>query len=155
MAFNSAITSFERIQPIISSSDYLKNKKSKLTYCKANNCTKLTQASSYDQMNLFNNGQYLESVAGDPLLVGNYKSGLISTLYTAMDLTGVLIVTDLIDNEATCIDISLIPFYENYSIDYNSTMFGNTPCSLNNYFIYQKSNMSFVPPTDVRYSKYI
>ncbi len=154
MANNLAISSFERVKPSVTSSDYLKNKKSKLTYCNGNSCTKLTQASSYDQKNLFNNGQYLDSIEGDPL-TRNYKYGLITTLHTAMDLSGVKVVTDLSDNEVTCVDISLIPFYENYSIDYDSKLFGNTPCSLNNYVTFQKLNSDYVPPTDIRFSKYI
>lgn len=149
---NLAKPSFEKLNKSSSSSDYLKNKKSKIAYCNSDNCGKLTKARSYDEKNLYNNGKYLNEISKlgfDP----NHKYDLGYNLYSALDLSGTYVITDVSNNDYTCIDISLIPFYESYNIDTTDALFGDSYCNSLNYAQYMKDNLDYIPPTTVKYNR--
>jgi hypothetical protein len=66
---------------------------------------------------------------------------LISGLYNSIDLTNVTSVCAGADAD-TCITVTGIdnnncpPLYQNYRIDPDGELFGNTPCTINNYLNY-------------------
>ena len=135
-----------------SSGDYLKNKKSRLTYCNGQSCGKPMRVSSYDQKFLYQNGEYLNNVdkyGVDP----NHKFDMINNLYSELDLSGAFVVTDISDNYLTNIDISLIPFYESYIVDPDSSLFNNSMCNPNNYVQYMTPNENYVPPTTILFNR--
>ena len=150
---NLAKASFEKVQKGTTSGDYLKNKKSKLAYCNNQSCGgKMSRVTSYDQKNLFENGKYLDSINNDSPNP-NHKYDLINNLYSKMDLAGTHVVTDVSNNEPTCIDISLIPFYESYNVDPDSSLFGNSECNINHFVNYMVPNLDYVPPPTVLYNR--
>ena len=156
---NSAITNiakatFEPINKGTSSGDYLKNKKSKLAYCNSQSCGgKPAQVSSYSQKLLFENGKYLNTIKNSGTLNPNHKHDLINNLFSAVDLSGTNVITDVSNNEPTCIDISLIPFYESYNIDTDGSLFGNSICTINNYVDYMVPNLNYLPPPTVLFNR--
>jgi hypothetical protein len=150
---NFAKGSFEKIHKGTSSGDYLKNKKSKLTYCNNQSCGgKIARATSYEQRNLFENGKFLDSIKSNSINP-NHKHDLINNLYSSLDLKETYILTDVETNQPTCIDISLIPFYESYNVDPDSSLFGSSECTTNNYVNYMVSNMDYVPPPTILFNK--
>lgn len=150
--FNVAKSTFEKKTKGTSSGDYLKNKKSKITYCNGQSCGKPMRVSSYDQKVLYQNGKYLNDIdqtGVDP----NHKYDLINNLYSELDLSGAFVVTDISNNDLTNIDISLIPFYENYMVDPDSSLFNNSMCNPNKYVNYMIPNTNYVPPTTVLFNR--
>ena len=151
---NYARPTFETIKKGDSSSDYLKNKKSKLSFCNGGGgCGRLNKSNSYNEKNLFNNGKLLNEIVLVNGINPNHKYDLINNLFSTMDLTDTLIITDVINNEPTCIDISLIPFYESYNIDTNSSLFGSSECDTNNYVHYMTENLDYVAPPTVLFNR--
>jgi hypothetical protein len=143
---------FDKLNKSITSSDYLKNKKSRIAYCNSQTCGKLSRTISYDEKILFNNGKYL-SKADNNEFNPDHKYDLSYSLYSALDLSGTFIVTDISNNEPTCIDISLIPFYESYNIDTDNSLFGDSGCNTLNYVQYMTNNLDYIPPTTVKYNR--
>ena len=151
---NIARPAFETINKGTSSGDYLKNKKSKLAYCNSKSCGgKPAQVSSYSQKLLFENGKYLNTIKNSGTLNPNHKHDLINNLFSAVDLSGTNVITDVSNNEPTCIDISLIPFYESYNIDTDGSLFGNSICTINNYVDYMVPNLNYLPPPTVLFNR--
>ena len=136
-------------------SDYIANKKAKLIYCKERlYCDKLLRASSYDQKSLFNRGLNIKNLGNCTLLPFN-KSNLIVNLYSKEDLVDVCTVIkgypcDQINECTACdtpctIDADLTePFNFNYTIDPQGTLFGNTPCGVNNFVHYMEFTPSII-----------
>lgn len=96
--------------------NYILNKKKKLLNCKASKC------SNKNIIYTFN----------------NYD--LNSSLYTKLDLSYVCTVEDLSNNIcATKIDFGA-SFINTYFIDPNGSLFGNSPCGINNFLQYRIYN---------------
>jgi hypothetical protein len=148
----SAKPTFGNLKQTIYQSDYINNKKSKLTYCNSATdvCKKITYTPSYDNYYLFNNGRYLQRLKNECELLFD-KTNLISGLYTKMDLANVCTVIDgspcsQVDYCSACltgakIDInSPDPLYETKTIDPVGELFGNSQCGINNFTHYMKYN---------------
>lgn len=150
---NLAKPTFEKIKKGTESSDYLKNKKSKLIYCNGGKCGRLNKSTSYNERILYNNGKLIND-NGDGLTINpNHKYDLVNNLFSTMDLNGAYVITDVSNNDPTCIDISLIPFYGNYNIDPDDSLFGDSSCSANNFVNYMTTNLDYVAPTTVLYNR--
>jgi len=148
---NLAKSTFDKVKKITSSSDYLKNKKSRMAYCNGGSYGNMSRVRSYDEKNLLKNGKYLTNLDNydiDP----DHKFDLVVNLYTTLDLSGAYVITDINTNEPTCLDISLIPFYESYNIDLDSSLFGDANCTSLNYVSYMTTNLDYVPPPTVKYN---
>ena len=153
---------FASLNERVFQSDYIANKKAKLIYCKERlYCDKLLHASSYDQKNLFNRGLNIKNLGNFTLLPFN-KSNLIVNLYSKEDLVDACTVIKgypckQIDVCAACDAPTTIvtpsdltePFNFNYTIDPQGTLFGNTPCGINNFVHY----FVFKPSTNINYQK--
>ena len=149
---NLAKPTFEKLHRVTTSGDYLKDKKSRIAYCNSQSCGKMSRAGSYAEKNLFNNGKYLDELDKN-VFNPNHKYDLAYNLYSSLDLSGTYVVTDISNNEPTCIDISLIPFYESYNIDTDNSLFGDSNCNTLNYASYMTSNLDYVPPTTVKFNR--
>lgn len=149
---NLAKPTFLKLKQGTESSDYLKNKKSKLIYCNQGKCGRLNASTSYNERNLYNNGKILND-QGENTLNPNHKYDLINNLFSTLNLDGTYVVTDVSNNEPTCIDISLIPFYESYNIDPDDSLFGDSSCSVNNFVHYMTPNLDYVAPPTVLYNR--
>lgn len=144
-------STFEKIKKVTESSDYLKNKKSKLIYCNGGKCGRLNPSTSYNERILYNNGKLINNNE-DGLI--NHKYDLVNNLFSTLDLNGSYVVTDISNNDSTTsIDISLIPLYEHYNIDSDNSLFGNSSCSSNNFVNYMTPNLDYVAPTTVLYNR--
>ena len=154
-AFNPipAKPAFKTLNQVVYQGDYITNKKAKLTYC-ANrnytNCNKITYASSYDQVNLFKNGRYLNAEKNGCIIPFN-KTNLIAGLYAKMDLKDVCTVIDgspcsNIDGCNGCLTGAkinandIVPFYHTNTIDPVGLLFGKSECGINNYSKYMVYN---------------
>jgi hypothetical protein len=113
-----------------SSGDYIKNKKSKLMYCNRSGYCNNKGISSYEEKNIIQNGRMIE----EP--IDSITNDLHSNLKTQLNYDNVSILTDLSGNPTT-IDMTLTPFYFEYLIDPNGSLFGKTPCSENNLIHYR------------------
>jgi len=135
---NLAKPTFETYSKIGSSSDYLTNKKSRLAYCNTaqNTCGKM-RVRTYGERTLYETGRLLETTNQQ-----HNKTNLINNLYSAIDLSGVVTVSDVSGNTPvpTLIDLSILPFYGQYLVDPKAELFGNTQCSENNIVQYTKPN---------------
>ena len=130
-SINIAKKAFELPNKGGSSSDYLTNKKSKLLVCnRQGNCNN-KKVSSYEQKILIDNGKLIET----PL--DTYTNDLYSNLRMQLDYSGAKLVTDISSNNVTCINVSLLPFYNSYKIDEDGDMFGKTVCAENNFVNYR------------------
>lgn len=131
-------------------SDYITNKKSKLAYCNApDKCAK--NSSSYNQMNLLNNGRRLSNkyLANNGLIPFN-KSNLIAGLYSKMDLENVCTLINGFpcnNIDTSCVAcqnaVSInsgdsVPLNWTNTIDPVGALFGNTPCGIENFTKYMK-----------------
>jgi len=76
------------------------------------------------------------------------KSNLIAGLYSKQNLENVIIVSPSSETQepytSTTIDLDNSPFYGYYNIDPNGSLFGNTPCGLNNYTNYMETNVPII-----------
>ena len=122
-------------------SDYIKNKKSLITY--RNNIRSPTCKRGYSQAELlnFNKGYYLYNRY---LKCGEKpfnKYDLIAGNYAVEKLTNVVSVSPSYQLEppysSTTIDPS-VSFYTNYNIDPEGVLFGNSLCGLNNWTNFMK-----------------
>jgi len=127
-------------------SDYITNKKIKYQMNNSNtNSVIFNYPSNYQtdstqgNLLLFNQYRYPRK---------NYNSfNLISGLYTKLDLKNVNVLETTTNPTTTPTSInptllSTTPFYENYTIDPNGALFGNTQCGINNYINFRTSNIS-------------
>lgn len=131
-------------------SDYITNKKARLAYCNApDKCAK--NSSSYNQMNLLNNGRRLSNkyLANNGLIPFN-KSNLIAGLYSKMDLENVCTLINGFpcnNIDTSCVAcqnaVSInsgdsVPLNWTNTIDPVGALFGNTPCGIENFTKYMK-----------------
>lgn len=129
--YNFAKQSFEIPNKGGSSSDYMKNKKSKLMYCNRSGHCNNKGVSSYAEKNLIQNGRMID----EP--VDSVTFHLYSNLDTQLNYSNVKTVTDVTNNDTTTIDMNNLPFYASYSVDPDGSMFGNTVCAENNLLHYR------------------
>jgi len=124
-------------------SDYISNKKAKITYC-------LNRVNTnYDQYNLYNKGRSIYRC----ILPFN-KMNLVAGQYSKMNLLSVCTVIDgnpcsQIDSCSGCATNASInattatePFYQTNTIDPVGDLFGQSQCGINNYTRY----MEYSPP---------
>jgi len=162
---------FGTLKQVVYQSDYLKNKKSKRTYCTSQaSCAKIKNADSYDQVNLYKEGFRLNNMRNCNILPFN-KSDLIVNLYSKMNLKYACpfingfpcINPDLTDenctgltNPACCSDacngdktltvtVPATTFNWSHTIDPVGDLFGKTQCGTEKYTQY----MVFNPPNGI------
>jgi len=131
-------------------SDYITNKKARLAYCNASDkCAK--NSSSYNQMNLLNNGRRLSNkyLANNGLIPFN-KSNLIAGLYSKMDLENVCTLINgfpcnnidtscaACQNAVSINSGASVPLNWTNTIDPVGALFGNTQCGIENFTNYMK-----------------
>lgn len=127
-----ANVAFGRIKESNYASDYTYNKKSQIAFCVENknfNCKKSWTQGNYL---LYNNAQNINLNACQPFY---NTSNLASNLFTRENLVG---VCSLVDTSGNCSPklvptSSSNPFYYRYIIDPSGTLFGVSPCGINNY----------------------
>lgn len=113
-------------------SDYIYKKKAIATYCNPEvRCKK--NGFTQGELMLRDDARLLTRCNG-PFNTSN----LNINLFTALDLTGALVIQDASGNACpTSIEYTEIPnFYLRYVIDPSGQLFGNTPCGVNNYLTY-------------------
>ena len=126
-----------------SSSDYMRNKKSKMMYCNRSGHCNNKGVSSYEEKNLIQNGRMIE----EPLF--EITNDLHSNLVTQLNYSNVKILVDVSGNKITDIDMNVRPLYDKYRIDPDGSMFGNTVCAENNMVNYR---VPYIPlPTQTVY----
>ena len=124
--------------------DYILNKKSKATFCAANNCTAGTKVKSQGNLLLLKKSNYLNYYQ----CTNNINPiNLNINLITKLNLQDVPVIqsnsspyetpTSIISNTATS------TIYLDYIIDPNGKLFGNTPCGINNYLNYLEYNAPY------------
>jgi len=124
---------------IIYASDYIKHKKIQYQMNHSNN-NSTTNSIIFN----YSSNYPTDSTQGNLILFNQYRYpmknynlfNLNSGLYTKLDLknVNVLETTTNPTNTPTSINSTLTtPFYENYIIDPDGSLFGNTPCGINNY----------------------
>jgi hypothetical protein len=119
-----------------SSSDYLTNKKSRLMYCNRSGICNNKGVKSYAERVIIDNGRLLDSP------IDAITFDLHSNLHTQMNYSGARLITDLSGgNNITCINVALIPFYDNYRTDIDGSMFGKTVCSENNFVNFREAHI--------------
>jgi hypothetical protein len=127
-----ANVAFGRIKESNYASDYTYNKKSQIAFCLENknfNCKKSWTQGNYL---LYNNAQNINLNACQPFY---NTSNLASNLFTKESLVGVCSVVDTSGNCSPKLapTSSSNPFYYQYVIDPCGTLFGVSPCGINNY----------------------
>lgn len=144
-------STFGSLKQLSYQSDYITNKKSKISYYCDNDIygkkiKKNKTMPNYDQYNLFNNGRHLNNLANCYILPFN-KTNLIAGLYSKMNLNGVCTVIDgnpcssvcdSCDNPATIDAFSTVPFIQTNTIDPIGELFGNSQCGINNFTKYME-----------------
>ena len=134
-------------------SDYIQRKKAKMASCFGKNSyDKRFETQSYDFRNSFFRGETLGGSQSGCNLFPYGKNNLIVGMYNTQNLTDVVTICDISNNidcissptctnvPSTTIDPERAPFYENYLIDPNGTLYGNTTCNLNNFMVYSTNN---------------
>ena len=146
-----AKATFGALKPDLYQSDYITNKKAKLAFCDIKYlCKNIKKASSYNQLNLYNQGRYLKGLEVGTIWPFD-KADLIFGLYSKMELKNVCTVIegppcDKIDSCAGCSAITKIdpsetnPFYFMHTIDPVGELFGNSSCGTNNFVNYMVYN---------------
>lgn len=154
----SAKPTFGTLQPNLYQSDYISRKKGLNSFCKSksNPCQRITQASSYDKINSFKLGKYVNSLDKWNIIPIN-KSNLIISQYAKENLKGVCTVENIFPYQQPAPCGSLIPcqnnnpviinpsdvFYQKYQIDPLGELFGNSQCGELNYTQYMVLNTRF------------
>ena len=131
MTTNTAKQAFEIPNKGGSSSDYLKNKKSKLMYCNRSGHCNNKLVSSYAEKNIIQNGRNLETP------VDSITFHLYSNLDTQLNYTGIRTIVDLSSGLVGAINNSIVPLYKESRIDPDGSMFGSTVCAANNLMNYR------------------
>ena len=132
---HSASKTFGTLRQNLYQDDYLIRKKGLNMLCNKKN-----NISSYNQLNTYNWGKYTQSLNTYPIIPIN-KSNLIIGQYTQLDLNDVCTIKA--SNSQTCLNGLITyngptPFYFEYTIDPNGSLFGNTDCGKLNYTKYMK-----------------
>jgi len=129
-----ANVAFGRVKESNYAGDYIYNKKSLIAFCNENrnfNCKKSWTQGDYL---LYNNAQNFTLNLSSKFY---NTSNLASNLFTKENLAGVCSVVDTSGNCSTKLgnttSSSFPPFYYQYIIDPCGTLFGVSPCGINNY----------------------
>jgi len=139
----SAKPTFAQVNKPLDASEYVKNKKTKYSFCNPNICH--PNKNIYSQSNLLFLRQ-ANVLAFYPC--NNFdKTQLYSNLYTKLDLSDLSgntpVISDLSGNIfPVLIDTTVAPFLK-YNIDPSGNLFGNTPCGIDNYLNYVTYDISF------------
>jgi hypothetical protein len=165
-----ATPAFGTLKEVIFQSEYLKNKKSKRSFCTSETkCGRVTKADSYNHMNLYRQGFRLNKLKSCNVLPFD-KTNLIANLYSKMDMEYACSFTNglpCVNPELTyasdscglvppcCYDAckgsktltvgtnATNPFNFTNTIDPVGDLFGKTQCGTENFTHY----MYFSPPT--------
>ena len=164
---------FGTLKEVIFQSEYLKNKKSKRSFCTSETkCGRVTKADSYNHMNLYRQGFRLNKLKSCNVLPFD-KTNLIANLYSKMEMQH---TCSFINGFTTCVDSELtyendscgnipecckdacsgsktltvgtnatLPFNFTNTIDPVGELFGKSQCGTYNFTHY----MYFNPPTGV------
>jgi len=161
---------FGTLKEVIFQSEYLKNKKSKRSFCTSESqCGRVTKADSYNHMNLYRQGFRLNKLKSCNALPFD-KTNLIANLYSKMDMKYACSFTNglpCVNPELTyandscglvppccstaCLGSKTLtvgtnatnPFNFTNTIDPVGDLFGKTQCGTENFTHY----MYFSPPT--------
>ena len=145
--------------------DYTLGKSTKTTYCNAQYCNPLKNATVKTQGELLllrktkylnyykslydkNHSNYVYNTK--PTFTFN-NSNLNINLITKLDLKNVSVITNNLTGQTPTPIIlnpaSGIPYYTNYNIDPSGVLFGNTICGINNYEEFMVYNPPYVTTT--------
>ncbi len=129
----------------INAGEYILRKKAKTSFCTAAGCPQKYLFNTQGNLNLLRTAKQLEFVKSK--LPFN-KNNLNINLVTKLDLEGICVIKDAIDDACpTSIIYSEIPdFYNRYIIDPNGKLFGNTQCGINNFLNYLVYNPRYNNP---------
>ena len=155
-----ANSTFGNVQKLYTASEHIANIKSQTifrsvykincvddpaTYCKLNMLRKKNTDCLSDK-NSSNGYEYLTNIARGHALdkneINNVPSfnhmDLVSGLYSAVDLNNVVTICGGTSEcvVTTVVNVSHKPLYLYYRVDPDGELFGNTPCSINNYLNY-------------------
>lgn len=138
----SAKPTFGKVNEPLDANEYIKNKKTKYSFCTPNICH--PNKNIYSQSNLLLLRE-ANNLAFNPC--NNFdKTQLYSNLYTKLDLSDLSgntpVISDLSGNFPVNIKTDVTP-YLTYHIDPSGNLFGNTPCGIDNYLNYVIYDVSF------------
>ena len=116
---------------------YILNKTASTSFCIPNVCVpSRTLASQSSRLILRRANKIYFSRCHDPYNTANLNINLV----TVLDLSGVPVVQNNINNDVpTSLDVTSIPFLS-YTIDPSGNLFGNTICGADNFQNYLKFN---------------
>lgn len=156
----SARPAFGENNKVQNARDYINDKSTRLIFCNAKYCDPIKKINVSSQGDLLllkktkylnyykslydkNNSNYISKTV--PNYIFN-KTNLNVNLISKLDLKNVEVISNnLTGQNPTPIILrpsNNIPYYNNYKIDPNGILFGNTPCGINNY----ENFMVFNPP---------
>ena len=116
---------------------YILNKTATTSFCSPNVCVpSRTLASQSSRLILRKANKIYFSRCQDPYNTANLNINLV----TVLDLSGVPVIQNNINNDVpTSLDVTSIPYLD-YTIDPSGNLFGNTVCGADNYQNYLKFN---------------
>jgi hypothetical protein len=137
---NSGVKSFGVFSESQNAGDYIYDKKTRATYCKANVCVRSRKIGSESNYLLFKRANKLSVY---PCLNSINKANLNINLITKLDLTDVPVIQDFYTKDVpSTITTTAIPFLD-YNIDPCGNLFGNTICGINNFVNYMVYDVSY------------
>ena len=130
-----ATPTFGQKQQNYYASDYIANKKIKSIFCNKQQCLNLNKVNSENELMLLN-----KAIRYNTFYTRN-TANLNNNLYTKLDLKDINVLETTTNPTVTptTIDTSST-FNTSYTIDPNGSLFGNSPCGINNYVKYQVNN---------------
>jgi hypothetical protein len=140
---NSAKSSFMNVNESLDASEYIKGKKIRYSFCTPNICHPNKNINTESNLLLL---KQANRMAYFPC--SNFeKTQLYANLYTKLDLSDLSgntpVISDLSGNVfPATIDTNAVP-YLTYNIDASGVLFGNSPCSIDNYLNYVTYDVSF------------
>lgn len=118
------------------SGDHIRTKNVQTIYCNPSRCTRV---SNYNELNALRNS-FRAKYLSNKNTIQSQKNGLVSGLYTELDLNSVNVMSNSTTNVSpTSISLTSIPYLD-YNIDPSGKLFGNNLCGLNNFINYKVSN---------------
>lgn len=117
----------------ISAGNYIKRKTARTIVCNSFDCNLSARGLTQGQFLILKQTRYL---TGKKPYV---NLSLNSNLFTKMNLEQICVIKSLASN--TCPNTKVNPsldFYNNYVIDPNGSLFGNSPCGIDNYLNYRE-----------------
>ena len=135
-----AKSAFAQVKESTNASDYIKNKKTRYSFCTRNECYPNKKTKSYSQFYARQTADNLTSYS----CINYNKSQLYKNLYTELDLSDLSlntpIISDLDGNSfPVTIDVTVQPYLK-YNIDPSGNLFGNDVCGINNFLKYVVPN---------------